>query len=309
MTPESHALVALAPREGFSEFTPLVNLLEQHGVDCAAPTPLPVPRTLAGERSAWLFALSDVPSQESLRPRLDELGEVLGVDFVLQSQRVRQADYRLAVFDMDSTLIKCEVIDELAALHGVGDEVAAITERAMRGELDFNQSFTERLGMLEGLGADVIGEIAARLPVTEGLPELVLTLRARGVATAILSGGFVPFAEKLQAAFGFDEVHANALAVEDGVVTGQVVEPIVNGARKAELLEQLRDARGLDPSQVIAVGDGANDLPMLERAGMGIAFRAKPVVRARAAHNIRHVGLDGVAYLLGARSEIAAAAT
>ena len=209
---------------------------------------------------------------------------------------------------MDSTLIQCEVIDQLAELAGVGSAVAAITERAMQGELDFKGSFTERLGMLRGLDESALARVAAQLPITEGMPELIATLRARGIYTAILSGGFDYFARALQERYGFDEVHANHLGIEAGVATGVVVGDIVDGARKKALLESIAAKLGIAHHQVIAVGDGANDLPMLGCAGLGVAFEAKPKVQAQADHNIRHVGLDGVLYLLGAPSEFEPAA-
>lgn len=303
MSRSSHALTLMAPAADF-DFAPVWSLLERRGLAVGESRVLPVPRALQGVRDCRVLMLGEVSDPVGLGQALDSLSETLGADLVLERLDVRHADYRLAVFDMDSTLIECEVIDELAARHGVGDAVAAITERAMRGELDFNGSFSERLGMLRGLDAHVIADIADKLPITEGVRQLIPTLRARGIRTAILSGGFVPFAERLQQELGFDEIHANQLEIEGDTVTGRVVPPIVNGERKAALLDELRERAGLQPEQVIAVGDGANDLPMLSRAGLGLAFRAKPLVRASAAHNIRHIGLDGLAYLLGAPSEV-----
>jgi phosphoserine phosphatase len=202
---------------------------------------------------------------------------------------------------MDSTLIEQEVIDELAIEAGVGAQVADITERAMSGELDFNQSFAARVALLEGLSENVLAGIAARLTITEGAAQLISTLKALGYRTAILSGGFTYFAEYLQRALGIDEVHANTLDIQDGKVTGRVVGQVVDGARKAELLRQLAARDGISLQQVIAVGDGANDLPMLSIAGLGIAYRAKPLVRQSANQAISSVGLDGILYLLGVR--------
>jgi len=200
---------------------------------------------------------------------------------------------------MDSTLIEQEVIDELAIEAGVGAQVAEITERAMQGELDFQQSFRARVALLKGLDAEVLPKIAERLTVTEGAERLISTLKALGYKTAILSGGFQYFAEYLQAKLGINEVHANILDVENGRVTGEVKGHIVDGARKAFLLRELAEKMGISLEQAIAVGDGANDLPMLSIAGLGVAFRAKPLVRQNANQAISSVGLDGVLYLLG----------
>jgi len=169
--------------------------------------------------------------------------------------------------------------------------------------VDFQASFRERVAMLAGLEESALEAVAQSLPITEGMPELIATLRARGVYTAILSGGFDYFAKHLQARFGFDEVHANGLPIVDGRVIGDVIDPIVDGQRKRALVKSIAAKLDIDSGQVIAVGDGANDLPMLNFAGLGVAFEAKPIVRAQAAHNIRHIGLDGVLYLLGAASE------
>lgn len=299
----THAITVMSS-EGPVDLATLHALLGEQDVTVVDSRAVPVPKKFAARRDVSTLTLAEVNNSELLKLALDQLSEQCGVDFVLQAQPVRQADYRLAVFDMDSTLIQCEVIDELASLHGVGDAVAAITERAMRGELDFKASFRERLAMLKGLTEGALADVASRLPITEGMPELITTLRGRGIRTAILSGGFVYFANYLQRTYGFDEVHANTLEIEAGAVTGRVAGDIVDGARKAALLLSLAESMGIEPGQVIAVGDGANDLPMLGLSGLGVAFRAKPVVRAAAAHNIRHVGLDGVLYLLGSGSEL-----
>ena len=212
--------------------------------------------------------------------------------------------YRLAVFDMDSTLIQCEVIDELARVAGVGAQVAAITDRAMRGELDFQESFIERVALLKGLELNAVDRILEVMPITEGVSELLLTLRARGVYTAILSGGFLPFAQYLQRKFGFDEVHANGLDSDGGVLTGKVQAPIVDGDYKRKALLDIAERKNIALEDTIAVGDGANDLPMLTTAGLGVAYAAKPLVQAQVDLQLNHVGLDGVLYYLGASSEL-----
>ena len=206
---------------------------------------------------------------------------------------------RLVAFDMDSTLIEAEVIDELAKEAGVGDEVAAITESAMRGELDFSESFQRRVALLRGLDAKALDNIASELKITEGAEHLISTLRAMGYRTAILSGGFTYFARYLQEKLGIDYVYANELDIVDGVVTGEVKGRIVDGDRKAQLLRQLAEEQDINLQQVIAVGDGANDLPMLSISGLGIAFRAKPLVKQSAEQSISTLGLDAILYLLG----------
>lgn len=206
---------------------------------------------------------------------------------------------RLVAFDMDSTLIETEVIDELAKLAGVGEEVSAITERAMQGEIDFCESFRRRVALLKGLDESVLAEVAANLPITEGAERLVGTLRSLGYKTAIISGGFTYFGRCLQQRLGIDYVYANELETVDGKVTGEVTGTIVDGARKAVLLREIAQQEGIDLEQVISVGDGANDLPMLSIAGLGIAFRAKPLVKERAGHSISTLGLDGILYMLG----------
>ncbi|WP_043320087.1 phosphoserine phosphatase SerB [Microbulbifer sp. HZ11] len=233
------------------------------------------------------------------RLALLDLGQSLGLELVLQAGETQRAP-KLACFDMDSTLIQAEVIDELAKIAGVGDQVAEITLSAMRGELDFQQSFRKRMGLLKGFTEASLAEIAPRIPIMPGAQRLLLALRALGCKSAILSGGFTYFAHYLRDNhLAVDFVHANQLEFEGGALTGGVIDPIVDGARKALLLQEIAKELDLSLDQVIAVGDGANDLPMLALGALGIAFHAKPKVRAEAPQAIDGFGLDAALYLFG----------
>ena len=248
------------------------------------------------------FSVRGTPEDlEALRADFLQIATELNVDIAFQEDSIYRRNRRLVVFDMDSTLIEAEVIDELAREAGVGDQVAEITERAMRGELDFSESFRERVRLLEGMDEAILEKVAGRLKLTEGAERLITTLRNLGYRTAILSGGFTYFARYLQQRLKIDYVYANDLEIENGRVTGEVQGRIVDGKRKAELLGQIAEHERIALEQVIAVGDGANDLPMLSRAGLGVAFRAKPLVKESARHSISALGLDAILYLIGYR--------
>lgn len=238
---------------------------------------------------------------EKLRAAFLDIAHERDVDIAFQKDSAFRRHRQLVVFDMDSTLIQSEVIDELAKEAGVGEQVAAITERAMRGELDFDESFKQRVALLKGLDEGALERVLARIKLSEGAERLINTLKALGYRTAILSGGFTWFGEYLQRRLGITYVYANELEIENGKVTGRVVGQIVNGQRKAELLKHIAKEEGISLEQVIAVGDGANDLPMLGTAGLGIAFRAKPLVKESAKQAISTLGLDGILYLIGVR--------
>jgi phosphoserine phosphatase len=249
--------------------------------------------------SVELSVRGNLPDATDFRRELLHLASEMDIDIAYQEDNMFRRTRRLVAFDMDSTLIEAEVIDELAIAAGVGEQVAEITERAMRGEIDFTESFKARVALLKGLDESVLAGIAESLPITEGAENLVSTLKQLGYKTVILSGGFTYFGHYLQRKLGIDYVYANELIIRDGRVTGEVEGIVVDGKRKAELLREIAEREGLNLEQVIAVGDGANDLPMLSIAGLGIAFRAKPIVRENAKQSISTLGLDGILYLLG----------
>ncbi|MCI6119636.1 MAG: phosphoserine phosphatase SerB [Prevotella sp.] len=252
-------------------------------------------------RACIEFSLRGTPKNLSdMQSQLMQLSAEMEFDFSLQRDNMFRRMRRLICFDMDSTLIQTECIDELAMRAGVGDEVKAITESAMRGEIDFKESFKKRVQLLKGLDVSVMKDIAENMPITEGVDRLMEVLKRYGYKIAILSGGFTYFGEYLQRKYSIDYMYANELEVdENGKLTGNYVGEIVDGHRKAELLKLIAQVEKVNLAQTIAVGDGANDLPMISEAGLGIAFHAKPRVVANAKQSINTIGLDGVLYFLG----------
>ena len=261
---------------------------------------IPLDEVEGQTRSSVQMSVRGTPSDKAtLQLRFMEIASELGIDIGFQEDNVYRRTRRLICFDMDSTLIQTEVIDELAKKHGVGDQVCAITESAMRGEIDFNESFIQRVSLLKGLDESVMKDIAENLPITEGAERLITTLKSFGFKTAILSGGFTFFGNYLKHRLGIDYVFANELEIKDGKLTGKHFGEIVDGNRKAELLKLLAQMENLHLEQVVAVGDGANDLPMLNLAGLGIAYHAKPKVKQNAKQSISNMGLDSILYLMG----------
>lgn len=261
---------------------------------------IPLDERKAHTRACIEFSVRGTPKdKEEMQGQLMKLASELEMDFSFQLDNMYRRMRRLICFDMDSTLIETEVIDELAIRAGVGEQVKAITERAMRGEIDFVESFRERVALLKGLDESVMQEIAENLPITEGVDRLMYVLKKYGYKIAILSGGFTYFGQYLQKKYGIDYVYANELEIVDGKLTGRYLGDVVDGKRKAELLRLIAQVEKVDIAQTIAVGDGANDLPMLGIAGLGIAFHAKPKVVANAQQSINTIGLDGVLYFLG----------
>ncbi len=300
-------IVTLLARQAAAEHIAALSLvMAEQGLNIDSITRLSgrVPLDSADNRSKSCieFSARGTPaSLHQLRADFMALSARFDIDIAFQEDDLYRRTRRLVCFDMDSTLIEAEVIDELAKAAGTGAEVAAITEAAMRGELDFKESFARRMATLKGLDESVLLKIASEVPLTEGAEHLISTLRMLGYKTAILSGGFNFFGRHLQRKLGIDYVYANELEIEDGKITGRVVGDVIDGQRKAELLRELATREKISLKQVIAVGDGANDLPMLSIAGLGIAFRAKPVVKASAKQSISTLGLDAILYLMGLR--------
>ncbi len=301
---EDHWVITLVGRSGVEQaLKPVAGILKEQGLRIGRIKALSGahdPKDPRGYACAEIHAQGPVRDEAGMRAAFLALADELAIDATFQQESAFRAERRLFVFDMDSTLIQGEVIDELAKMAGVADRVVAITASAMRGEIEFQESFRRRVALLAGLPEARARELLDRIPLMEGTERLFRILKIRGAKTAILSGGFTFFGAYLKEKLGVDHVYANELDVDaDGYVTGEVRSPIVDGARKAELLVEIASREGIPLEQVVAVGDGANDLPMLRVAGMGVAFHAKPIVRASAKFSMAHVGLDGLLYLLG----------
>ena len=261
---------------------------------------IPLDENARTPKASVEFSVRGTPkNKECMKAEFMKLASELEMDFSFQQDNMYRRMRRLICFDMDSTLIETEVIDELAIRAGVGDQVKAITEAAMRGEIDFCESFRQRCALLKGLDVSVMQEIAENLPITEGVDRLMRILKKVGFKIAILSGGFTYFGNFLKQKYNIDYVYANELEIENGKLTGNHVGDIVDGKRKAELLRLIAQVENVDIRQTVAVGDGANDLPMISIAGLGIAFHAKPKVKATAKQSISTIGLDGILYFLG----------
>ena len=261
---------------------------------------IPLDENARTPKASVEFSVRGTPrDKEAMQAEFMKLSNELEMDISFQEDSMYRRMRRLICFDMDSTLIETEVIDELAIRAGVGDQVKAITEAAMRGEIDFRESFRQRCSLLKGLDVSVMQEIARDLPITEGVDRLMRVLKKVGFKIAILSGGFTYFGNYLKQKYNIDYVYANELEIENGKLTGNYVGDIVDGKRKAELLRLIAQVENVDIRQTVAVGDGANDLPMISIAGLGIAFHAKPKVKATAKQSISTTGLDGILYFLG----------
>ena len=300
-------LITLLGREITAEqLWRVTTIIEKNGLNIERIDRLSTPLSLASHMSdanacIELRLSGATSSEDEMRAAFLALAQAQPIDIAFQRESIFRRNRRLFAFDMDSTLIQGEVIDELAKMAGVADQVIEITRAAMRGEIEFKESFRRRVALLKGLPLERVKEVLHTIPLVEGADTLIRTLKMLGYKTAILSGGFRFFGEYLQAELGIDYVFANELVVRDGLVTGEVGADIIDGPRKAELLQQIAARESISLEQVVAVGDGANDLPMLNLAGMGIAFHAKPIVRESAEHSLSHLGLDSLLYLIGVR--------
>ena len=301
---DRHILTLLGRKLSAKQIAAVTRVLAEQGLNIDAIKRLtgrqPLDEDKASVRACIELSVRGTPrDREEMQREMMRLSSKLEMDFSFQRDNMYRRMRRLFCFDMDSSLFQTECIDELAERAGVGEQVRAITESAMRGEIDFKESFAKRVALLKGLDESVMKDIAENMPITEGVERLMFVLKRYGYKIAILSGGFTYFGEYLQKKFGIDYVYANELEIIDGKLTGRYLGDVVDGKRKAELLRLIAQVEKVDIAQTIAVGDGANDLPMLSLAGLGIAFHAKPKVVANAKQSINTIGLDGVLYFLG----------
>jgi phosphoserine phosphatase len=300
----AYVLTLLGRRVTAAQIARIAAVTTDHGLNIEDIVRLsarsPLHEDLNAGRACLELSLRGEPDDpDAMKAQFLSISQEMDIDISFQQDNFYRRNRRLVVFDMDSTLIHEEVIDELAQEAGVGDAVARITAAAMRGEIDFRESLTRRVALLEGLDTALLSKVAQRLTLTEGADRLLKTLKLLGYRTAVISGGFDFFGEHLQTLLPLDVVHANRLEIADGRLTGRVCEPVIDGEHKAQVVRSLADDMGIELAQVIAVGDGANDLPMLGIAGLGIAFHAKPLVQRSARQAISTIGLDGVLYLMG----------
>ena len=299
-----YILTLLGRKLSARQISAVTRILAEQGMNIDAIKRLtgriPLDENARTPKASVEFSVRGTPrDKEQMKADFMKLSAEQEMDISFQEESMFRRMRRLICFDMDSTLIETEVIDELAIRAGVGDQVKAITEAAMRGEIDFCESFRQRCALLKGLDVSVMQEIAENLPITEGVDRLMRILKKVGFKIAILSGGFTYFGNYLKQKYNIDYVYANELEVENGKLTGRHVGDIVDGKRKAELLRLIAQVENVDIRQTVAVGDGANDLPMISIAGLGIAFHAKPKVKATAKQSISTIGLDGILYFLG----------
>lgn len=304
---ERHIITMLGTTLSAEPLARLTDITREQGLNINVITRLsgrtPLKKRAEQDIAAVEISVRGTPNDTvAMRGEFLEMSRQYGVDIAFQVDNVYRRNRRLVVFDMDSTLIQAEVIDELARDAGIMDQVSAITERAMEGEINFEDSLRERLALLEGLGEEALAAAYERIDITHGAEKLIAMLKHLGYKVALISGGFTYFANRLKDHFGIDYVYAHELEIVDGKLTGNITNDVIDGPRKAEILREIAAAEGIVLEQVIAVGDGANDLPMLSEAGLGIAFQAKSVVRENADHSLSTVGLDGILYLIGVRN-------